>query len=131
MMPVGSPPPGRWGPESTELLRLAEADLHAAQQLLARPRITDDDVRVVRDALADTDDLFAHLVACWELNGSAAQRIERVRDELSGHLLAVEALAEAGKPTVGVLRRAVDSAWSEVGAALVNPAVASSSGSVS
>jgi hypothetical protein len=125
MIPVGSPPPGRWGPESAELLRLAEADLHAARRALARPLISDDDVQSVRDALADTDDLFAHLVACWELDGSAAQRIERVRDELSGHLLAVEALTEAGKPTVGVLRRAVESAWSEVGAVLVTPVVAS------
>jgi len=48
MMPVGSPPPGRWGPESTELLRLAKADLCEAQQALARPRINDDEARGVR-----------------------------------------------------------------------------------
>jgi hypothetical protein len=80
--------------------------------------MTDDDVQGVRNALAGTDDLFADLVGCWELDGSAAQRIERVRDELSGQLLAADALAEAGRPTVGVLRRAVNSARMEVGAVL-------------
>ena len=131
MMPVGSPPPGRWGPESTQLLRLAEADLCAAQQALARPWMTDDDVRGVRDALVDTDDRFAHLVACWELDGSAAQRIERVRDELSGQLVAAEALADAGRPIVDVLRRAVDSARTEVGAVLRHPGYPDVIGTVS
>jgi len=118
MMPVGSPPPDRSESESTLLLRLADADLRAAERELARPLMTDDDVRGVCNALADTDDLFAHLVACWELDASAAQRIERVRDELSGQLLAVDALAAAGRPAVGMLRRAVDSARLEVGAVL-------------
>jgi hypothetical protein len=131
MMPLGPPPPDPWGPESNQLLRLAEADLRAAQGALARPAISDGEVRGVREALADTDDLFAHLVACWELDGSTAQRIERVRDELSGQLIAVEALADAGRPTVGVLRRAVDSARTEVVAVLGTSDRATDTGGVS
>jgi hypothetical protein len=91
----------------------------------------DEDVRGVCGALIDTDDLFAHLVACSELDGSVAQRIERVRDELSGQLVAAEALADAGRPIVDVLRRAVDTARTGVGAVVATSAVPTSAGSVS
>ena len=43
-------------------------------------------------SLTATDELFAALVRSWELDGLAAQRIELVRDELSGHLVAVAAM---------------------------------------
>jgi hypothetical protein len=90
--------------------------------------MNDEDVRCVCGALIDTDDLFARLVACLELDASVAQRIERVRDELSGQLVVAEALAEAGRPIVDVLRRAVDSARTGVGAVVATSAVPTGAG---
>ena len=108
MMPIGQTAP-RLGPESAELLRLLDLHLSAAEQALTPPQ-TDDDAQDVQAALAYTDDLFADLVGCWELDGFSAQAVERVRDGLSGHLVAANALAQAGVPFVAILRRAVGSA---------------------
>jgi hypothetical protein len=95
------------------LLRDADLRLHEAQVALDASAPGDVADRVAR-VLVETDDLFAALVRCWELDGGAAQAIESVRDELSSSVVAVIALERAEMPVVGVLRRAVDAARSRV-----------------
>jgi len=119
MMPIPETTSCQLGPESAAVLRLLDLRLLAAQQSLEG--LNPAEVRGVNDSLADVDDLFAHLVGCWELDGAAAQRIECVRDALSSHLVAATALAQAGIPATGVLRCAVESTRTEVKAVLATP----------
>jgi hypothetical protein len=72
----------------------------------------------VAASLAETDHLFAALVRSWEVDGWCAQRIETVRDDLSGCLLAVADLDDARAPSVAVLRRGVESATSKLRAVM-------------
>ena len=76
MMPIGQTAP-RLGPESAGLLRLLDLHLSAAEQALTPPQ-TEDEAQDVQAARAYTDDLFADLVGCWELDGFSAQAVERV-----------------------------------------------------
>jgi hypothetical protein len=121
MMPITLKPRGQLGPESTWLLRLLGLRLLAAQETLESLN-PEEGVRDVNDALADVDDLFARVVGSWEVDGPAAQEFERVRDELSSHLVAVSAMAQAGISAVDVLREAIQTTRTEVEALLATPA---------
>ena len=65
--------------------------------------------------LEKADRLLAGLVADPDLDGTMAQRLESIRDDLAGHLLAASALESLDMPVsrvADVLRRGVSSARS-------------------